>query len=648
MHLSPFSFALLRTPVRSLSDARLSQPAMDAVLEEGLFLASPALWQEWSKAILSGREDRKMDLSIHKYRLRSSTRCTPFGTFAGCCVAEIGEGPTALVLDEPAAHRRHTRIDMNCIQEITEALTRLPVVRQQLKFYPSNSLYALPEDYRYAEYYLKAGTRHYRLSSVRRTAPATAVLEKAVAGATLPELTRLLQEAEGVDGGEAAAFIEEMIRAQVLTSGIEPAITGESPLDALVRNTAGLRGIDGIIKDLKHLQQLLAHPAAGVAYYQSVNTALQALAASFEQAGTTLTIPPQTLQTDLYLSARSPLLEKGLVEAIAAQAEDLQYLARENKAPALEEFKSRFYARYEDAEVPLLLALDADLGVGYAGLGAEHAGEAVLTEDLAAPAAAAGSGTANYCELFALAKYNDYLKRGKAGIVITEEELKSLKKRVAGLHFPAGMYLFGSLLKKDGKLDSAHFIFDLAGLAGPSAAALLGRFTAGDERLAALTREILQDEEATDPNAIYAEIAHLPQARTGNVLLRARLRQHEIPYVGISGADPADQIPADDLMISLRGGRLCLRSKARNRVIVPRLSTAHNYSGSSLPLYRFLCDLQSDGLSRPGAWQWGSLAQLRHLPRVSYKNLVLHKARCISLKKTCRTCRAKRRTMRIG
>ncbi len=188
------------------------------------------------------------------------------------------------------------------------------------------------------------------------------------------------------------------------------------------------------------------------------------------------------------------------------------------------------------------------------------------------------------------------------------------------------MYLMGSLMKKDNLLDSEHFTFSVSGFGGPSAGNLLGRFTHGNEQLCKYTREILKAEEAEHPEAIYAEIAHLPEARIGNVLLRPVLRGYEIPYVGKSGAATENQLPLDDILVSVSNNKVLLRSKKHNKRLIPRLSTAHNFGYKSLPVYKFLCDLQSQNIAYPNVWDWGPLSTLKHLPRVVYKNLILQKA----------------------
>ena len=87
-----------------------------------------------------------------------------------------------------------------------------------------------------------------------------------------------------------------------------------------------------------------------------------------------------------------------------------------------------------------------------------------------------------------------------------------------------------------------------------------------------------------------------------------------------------NQIPVSDLMISIRGGEIILRSKIHNKRVIPRLTTAHNFGKQGLPVYKFLCDLQSQGMARPNNWDWGQLGLLKRLPRVIYKNLIISKA----------------------
>src|SRR5437660_5118684 len=110
-----------------------------------------------------------------------------------------------------------------------------------------------------------------------------------------------------------------------------------------------------------------------------------------------------------------------------------------------------------------------------------------------------------------------------------------------------------------------------------------------------LVQEHLRAEEQLkkDRNAVFAEVAHLPEGRIGNVLFRPILRHYEIPYLGSSRLPQERQIQVSDLMVSVQGERVVLRSRRLGCEVIPRLTSAHGYAHNrNLKLYKFLCLLQ--------------------------------------------------------
>jgi thiopeptide-type bacteriocin biosynthesis protein len=176
-------------------------------------------------------------------------------------------------------------------------------------------------------------------------------------------------------------------------------------------------------------------------------------------------------------------------------------------------------------------------------------------------------------------------------------------------------------------VDAAKGTIVIDNIGGSSAANMLGRFSHADEDIAGIVKEVAGFEQDMFPNSIVAEIVHLPQDRVGNVLLRTRFRNSEIAYLG--KANQASQsLSVKDLFVSIRDGRIILRSAGMDREIIPRLSTAHNYRANSLPVYKFLCDLQLQGIGTPGfSFSWGALGKaFKFLPRAMYKDIILKPA----------------------
>lgn len=160
-----------------------------------------------------------------------------------------------------------------------------------------------------------------------------------------------------------------------------------------------------------------------------------------------------------------------------------------------------------------------------------------------------------------------------------------------------------------------------------SAANLLGRFCHGDKKLMEHTQKIIAVEENINKDRIVAEIVHLPEARVGNVLMRPIFRKAEIPYLAKSILPLEKQINIDDLMVSIRGNRIRLRSKKHNKEVVPRLTNAHNYVNNGLPIYQFLGSMQIQNLRVGFSLNLGQLTEeFPYIPRIEYQNLILRSA----------------------
>lgn len=81
-------------------------------------------------------------------------------------------------------------------------------------------------------------------------------------------------------------------------------------------------------------------------------------------------------------------------------------------------------------------------------------------------------------------------------------------------------------------------------------------------------------------------------------------------------------------MLSVRGGRLLLRSRKYDKEVLPRLTCAHNYSLSPIPVYRFLCDLQHQGRTSGLYLGWNDFfGTLDYLPRIRYGDFILARQR---------------------
>jgi len=97
-----------------------------------------------------------------------------------------------------------------------------------------------------------------------------------------------------------------------------------------------------------------------------------------------------------------------------------------------------------------------------------------------------------------------------------------------------------------------------------------------------------------------------------------------VPYLAKSSLENDFIIPINDLYLKVVNGRIVVLSKKYNTEVVFRLDNAHNYSNSSLPIYRFLCDIQNQGSLKGMYFSWGRIPQENFFtPRATYKNCIL-------------------------
>ncbi len=123
---------------------------------------------------------------------------------------------------------------------------------------------------------------------------------------------------------------------------------------------------------------------------------------------------------------------------------------------------------------------------------------------------------------------------------------------------------------------------------GSSAINILGRFANVTE---ALCKEIATHEEQVYNNQIVAEINMIMQPRALNVFSEKRYYRHVIP---LNTTFDKNSIPIffEDLYLKFNGSRFILISKKLQKEIIPRLTSAINYTLSESNAYHFLCDLQ--------------------------------------------------------
>jgi thiopeptide-type bacteriocin biosynthesis protein len=587
------------------------------LLQEAVFLASPALHAEMMKWLAQPDSQLKLPLALYRYLLRMSARCTPYGLFAGCTTGRIGPFPSAF---SAAANNRHkvARLDMEYLSELVNELVQLPELRQQLNFYPNNSRYQNGYSIRYFEYQLRDKKRHYFLSAFTQNDYITAVLTAATTGARIDQLVAELGKLD-IAPEEAHAFIESLITHQILVAGLTPAITAPDSLSALIGELSVCELPAAGLPALQRIQQLLPLQTAGVPSYLEIKTLL------------TENFPAITakdpVQVDLFFQPTTADLSSEVTDRLLQRLEKLAVLGTRGVPTDLQTFKQQFLQQYDQREIPLMMALDSESGIGYGIFSGDNSSYTPLIDDLIMPAGKKKDTLHwNAQTKFVLQQFLTAQQQQATVIHITDAHLDELRAAVDAPVLPPFLSVLGSLLATDAAaLDSGDFKMLLKSCNGPNVLALLGRFATGDAELQTKLKAFAQMEQSLEKDCLLAEVVHLPEGRTGNVLLRPQLYDYEIPFLGKSSVADERQLPVSDLYVAVRNNKVVLRSARLNREVLPRLSSAHNFS-RGLSAYKFLCDLQQQQ-SLSIHWNWGHLTEQPFLPRVVYREIILERAR---------------------
>ncbi|MEM8934149.1 MAG: lantibiotic dehydratase, partial [Acidobacteriota bacterium] len=340
---------------------------------------------------------------------------------------------------------------------------------------------------------------------------------------------------------------------------------------------------------------------------------------------------PCLLQVDLYKPA-AVTLGRSVVDQVVQGIEVLHKLSRPDPEDELDDFRRAFVERYGvGRDVPLLEALDAEIGVGLkrqrrAGLVGPWIGDLRLRDGMPAESELGSAEPWSPREDLLRRRLDRALASGAAVIDLTAAEIDRLDADPRPLP-QAFSAMFTIAAESASAVDEGHYELLIHHVVGPSGARMLGRFCQGDATIRRHVEAHLRAEEAADPDALYAEVVHLPEGRLGNILNRPILRAWEIPFLGRSGAAHEHQISPRDLTVSVVDQRVQLRSRRLGRRVEPRLTSAHAFDHRTLGLYRFLCLLQGQGLQDACHWSWAPFDRAAFLPRVCMGRLVLSRAR---------------------
>lgn len=290
-----------------------------------------------------------------------------------------------------------------------------------------------------------------------------------------------------------------------------------------------------------------------------------------------------------------------------------------NKNSSLDDFKHQFVKKFEHKEVPLQIAMDPEIGIGYRSM-AVNQDEGQLINELKnnksynqtynIPYTALHQFILNQMMMQKIVQLNDFKDPG----IIQQRTLPNTMSVLL-------------------QCTDEHLI--IRSLGGATANSLLGRFSLASNEVTEIGQRFVQIEQEANPGVLFFDIGYQIEKHADNINRRKSIYDYELPI--LSWSESNHVLAMDDIMVSVKGEELILHSVKYGKRLIPKLASAYNYTRSDLSVYRFLSDLQHQGLQTSLGVNLSTIFPgLLHYPRVQYKNVILSPEKWLVPESVCR------------
>ncbi|MEU1055433.1 lantibiotic dehydratase [Streptomyces sp. NPDC005876] len=604
-----------------------SVPA-DPLLAEALDLASPSLSAlvrrvaERGAAGVRAGQLRRAALAVLRYDIRRRTRPTPFGLFAG---VSAGRFDSTAELEHGSGHRTRTHVDMQWLTRIGHRLENDPAVLSALTVQAHQALSVRGDRVVLTAssdqgVRLTEGGEARATVSVRRTPVVARALAESAAPLPYEELVRRTAGAfPGAPTDRVRALLAELVRQELLVTGLRPPLDGGDPLGHVLGLLAGVtdpapetRRVHEALREIDEARRVYDGRPVGLG--RAELDRLLRLTRSVEPDDTPVHIDTR-LDTGLHL----PYAVREVVE----RAMGVMWRLSRPKLGlfALRDYHRRFLDVYgADRLVPVLDLLDESTGLGAPGGYGWPNSEAppVPPDD---PRTARRDRA--MARLVATAQ-----RTGAREVVVGDEDLAELCHDTAD---PADLQ--GSaevtvqvVAPSVEALDEGEFRVYLAPSPGSHrAGATFARFADQHPDWRPAFAALHRDSPVHVQDAVPVDLAF--RTRSG----RAANLAHTVPATGrrigvgvpdVTGGG-VEELRLSDIGVGAALDRLTAVHLPTGREIVPVLGNMVSAPAQAPNAVRLLWEIGLEGQRLWEPWNWGPLADAPFVPRVRYGDFVL-------------------------
>lgn len=565
---------LLRSPAYAFSHVKETslQGHLDTLyFRNALFIAAPQFYHEVKKEDFQVKALKpKAIRALGNYLNRLHYRNTPFGMFSGFCSLSWqgnDESCNPVILKDKQLH---------LLPEWRDGINEPLAPKEfddKLLLFSNPSIYRAGDELRFLkyEYVDREGGFQFHISTIADHELLNFILKYCISPVAWGALKEEALETQGIDERQLWMFVQHLIVEKLLLREMEEQLLHIKEVKRLVLPGDSLRNQDitGYTRNSYANLHYVAAEGKVARQYQS-----------------------------------------HIIDGLIA----LQAMCMDVVPDGLRKFVAAFERKFEGRSMPMMVVLDPELGIGYRQL--EHTYyQSPLLEGLDFPGQKASFKQVQWTDIHSLLMNKMQLapQLREKGIFLNEQDLHGFATPAKPL--PPGLSVLFRQMNDEVFLESAG---------GATATALFGRFSIFDTDIAGALRDIACNEVCHNPSVVFAEINCLQHLHTANVEHRVKAYPYEIPLVTFPSSSAEDLIPLSDLWISVKEGRIVLWSERLRKEVIPRLSSAFNHSRSHMHVYRFLCDLQYQGLQTNFTLDLSHyFPDLDFYPRVTYKGAVL-------------------------
>ncbi|MNU14596.1 hypothetical protein D3C71_27110 [compost metagenome] len=491
----------------------------------------------------------RLQVTVLKYLNRSQYRCVPFGSFSSVGTAKIGKG-SILQLRLNNQRYIHKLPDWKITGKIKHSIE--DILAGDYMLFCNSTYYSVGNVIRYIR---RVGDK-FELAEIERHLKICNILISCQVPTSISKVLNLVSEPATLF--EMTNLIEDLINCGLLITELEPNLIGNDYFERIKYSSKrdsefyliSEHKFDGGVVDQKYTRNI-------------------------------------------------PVLVDLLTQILPDPGDSVD----------MEDFMERFSKRFDRSDIPVMVALDPELGVGYGGLHNKTNSESILGKVLGKQSNQRKSSNPSFFNKFSEFAIGETIFLDKTNIDFPPTSSKRA--------LPNSCSLVCSVVDD-------NLIIERIG--GHSFNQLAGRFTAVTNDILEICSEVAYIEERANPGVIFFDIAYNAEAAVDNVNRRKRLYEQELNLLNYT--ELQQPLTLEDLYISVSGKEIVLRSRKLNKRMVPRMSSAYNYRRSDLPVFRFLYDLSFYGI-----WPDLSLDPLslipgkQYYPRIQFRNIILSLAK---------------------